>query len=134
MIHLLTQAGTLTGCKNLIAGLLISATTLFANPEAPTKPMSFDASVYVTLQGKIRLSVQKTVPGIVSVQLLDQEKHVLFSNAVGKKELKAALLFDMSEVEDGIYTLEVKSAEGSILKQVNVSTPNPKLERTIKFQ
>ena len=132
MINFLLQAGTVTGCKNLIGGLLVSATTLFSNPEAPTKPMSFDASVYVTQQGKIRLSVQKSVPGFVSVRLFDQQKHVLFSNTVGKKELKAALLFDMSEVNDGIYTLEIKSAEGSILKQVSVATP--KSERTIEFQ
>lgn len=132
MIHFLTQAGALTGCKNLIGGLLVGATTLFANPEAPTKPTSFDASVYVTQQGKIRLSVQKTLPGIVSVQLLDEKKHVLFSNTVAKKELKAAILFDMNEVNDGIYTLEIKSAEGSILKQVSVATP--KSERTIEFQ
>lgn len=133
MIHFLTQAGALTGCKNLIGGLLVGATTLFANPETPAaKPMSFDASVYVTQQGKIRLSVQKSVPSIVSVQLLDLNKHVLFSNTVGKKELKAGMLFDMSEVTDGIYTLEIKSAEGTIQKQVSVATP--KRERTITFQ
>ena len=131
MINFLTQASALTGCKNLIGGLLVGVTTLFANPEAPTKPTSFDASVYVTQQGKIRLAVQKTVPSTVSVQLLDQQKHVLFSGIVAKKEDKAALLFDMSEVNDGIYTLEIKSADGSILKQVSVSTP--KSVRTIEF-
>lgn len=132
MINFLINTGTLAGCKNLIGGLLVGATTLFSNPEAPTRPMSFDASVFVTQQGKIRLSVQKTVPGLVSVQLLDQRKHVLFSNTVGKKALKSALLFDMSEVGDGTYTLEIKSAEGSILKQVSVATP--KSERTIEFR
>ncbi|GAB3639929.1 hypothetical protein [Spirosoma arcticum] len=131
MINFLTQASALTGCKNLIGGLFISATTLFANPEAPTKPTSFDTSVFVTRQGKIRLAVQKTVPGTVSVQLLDQKKHILFSGIVAKKDDKAALLFDMSEVNDGIYTLEIKSAEGSILKQVSVFTP--KSVRTIEF-
>lgn len=132
MINFLLQAGTLTGCKNLIGGLLIGATTLLSNPEAPTKPASFDASVYVTQQGKIRLSVQKIVPGNVSVQLLDQQKHVLFSDTVGEKHLKAALVFDMSGVSDGIYTLEIKSADGSILRQVSVATP--KSNRIIEFQ
>ena len=132
MIHFLTQAAALSGCKNLIGGLLAGATTLLANPEAPTKPTSFDASVHVTQQGKIKLSVQKTSPGIVSVQLLDPAKNVLFRNTVAKKKLKAALLFDMSEVNDGTYTLEIKSAEGSIQKQVSVVTP--KSERTITFQ
>ena len=122
----------MAGCKNLIGGLLIGATTLLSNPEAPTKPTSFDASVYVTQQGKIRLSVQKTVPGKVSVQLLDQQKHVLFSGTVGEKHLKAALLFDMSGVSDGIYTLELKSADGTILRQVSVTTP--KSDRVIEFQ
>jgi hypothetical protein len=132
MINFLIQAGTISGCKNLIGGLMFGATTLFANAEAPTKPMSFDASVYVTRAGKIRLAVEKAVPGFVSVEMLDQQQRILFSKLVSKKDMKATLLLDISELADGMYTLNIKSAEGSIQKQVNVSTP--KSERTIQFQ
>ena len=132
MINFLIQAGTMTGCKSIIGGLLMGATTFFANPEAPTKPMSFDASVYVTAQGKVRLAVQKSMPGVVTVQLLDQYKNVLYTNTLSKKDMKAALSFDMSEVGDGTYTLEISSAGGVIQKQVTVSTP--KAERLIAFQ
>lgn len=132
MINFLIQAGTMTVGKNIIGGLLIGVTTLLANPESPTKPTSFDASVYVNAQGKVRLSVQKTVPGIVTVQLLDQHRSVLYSSTVAKKDMKAALLFDLSEVNDGTYTLEIQSAGGIIQKQVSVVTP--KRERLIAFQ
>ncbi|MGF7217333.1 hypothetical protein GGR92_003506 [Spirosoma lacussanchae] len=122
MITTILQTSALMGFKNLMGGLLIGATTLLGNPDKPAKPMSFDASVYVTKQGKIKLSIQKVAPGSVSVALLDQKNNVLFANRVAKKEMKAALLFDMSEVEDGLYTLEIRSDEGVIQKQVNLGT------------
>ncbi len=131
MIHLLSQASLLASSKNLVGGLLFSASALLANPEAPKKPTSFDASVYVNQQGKIRLAVEKTAPSLVYVQLLDEKKNVLFSQYVARKELKTAMLLDVSGIQDGLYTLEIKSNEGSIVRQVSVSTETRK--RTIHF-
>ena len=132
MIHFLTQTGLLAGSKNLIGGLLFGASTFLASgPEAPKKPTSFDASVYINQSGKIRLAVQKSAPTGVSVQLLDQKNQVLYSHYVTKKQLKTAMVLDVSQIEDGMYTLEIKSDEGSILKQVSVTTSTQK--RTIQF-
>lgn len=131
MIHLLSPASLLASSKSVISGLLFSATALLANPEAPKKPTSFDASVYVTQQGKIRLAVEKLAPTVVYVQLLDERKNILFSQYVAKKDLKTALLFDVSDIRDGLYTLEIKSGEGSIIRQVSLTTETQK--RTIHF-
>ena len=131
MIHLLSQASLLASSKSLVSGLLFSASALLANPEAPKKPTSFDASVYVNQQGKIRLAVQKAAPTLVCVQLLDEKKNVLFSQYVAKKELKTAMLLDVSGIQDGLYTLEIKSDEGRIIRQVSVTTETQK--RTINF-
>jgi hypothetical protein len=90
MIYLLSQASLLANSKSFISGLLFSASALLANPEAPKKPTSFDASVYVTQQGKIRLAVEKAAPTQVYVQLLDETKRILFSQYVARKELKTA--------------------------------------------
>ena len=131
MIHLFSQASLLASSKSLVSGLLLGASTLLGNPESPRKPTSFDASVYVTQQGKVRLAVQKAGPTLVNVQLLDQKKHVLYSQFVARNELKTSMLFDLSGVEDGMYTLAIKSNEGSILKQVSVTTSTQ--TRTINF-
>ncbi len=131
MIHLLSQASLLASSKSLVSGLLFGASALLTNPDAPKKPTFFDASVYVTQQGKIRLAVEKAAPSSVYVQLLDEKKHVLFSQYVAKKELKTAMLFDVSGIQDGLYTLEIKSDEGSIIRQVSLTTETQK--RTINF-
>lgn len=123
MINFLFQASTLPVSKHLIGGLLLSASTFLGAPEAPTRPMSFDASVFVTQQGKIRLSLEKMTPARVSVQVLDQNSAVLYSQSIGKKMRKTALLFDVSDLGDGTYTLEIKSDEGVIRRQVIVNTP-----------
>ncbi|WP_020601563.1 hypothetical protein [Spirosoma spitsbergense] len=131
MIHFLSQASLLASSKSLVSGLLFSVSALLANPEAPKKPASFDASVYVNNQGKIRLAVEKVAPTLVYVQLLDEKKHVLFSHCVARKEIKTAMLFDVSGIQDGLYTLEIKSDEGSIIRQVSLTTETQK--RTINF-
>ncbi|WP_018623200.1 hypothetical protein [Spirosoma luteum] len=131
MIHLFSQASLLASSKSLVSGLLFSASALLANPEAPKKPTSFDASMYVTQQGKIRLAVEKVAPTPVYVQLLDEKKNVLFSQYVAKKDLKTAMLFDVSGIQDGLYTLEIKSGEGSIIRQVSLTTETQK--RAINF-
>lgn len=131
MIHLFSQASLLASSKSLVTGLLFGASALLTNPEAPKKPTSFDASVYVTQQGKIRLAVEKIAPTTVYVQLLDEKKRVLFSQYVAKKELRTAMLFDVSGIQDGLYTLEIKSDEGSIIRQVSLTTETQK--RTINF-
>lgn len=94
--------------------------------------MTFDASVYVTSNSKIKLAVVKTVPGLVSVSLTDTKNHSLFQQTLYKKTMKAAMQLDVSELPDGVYTLEIKSDQGSIVKQINLGTP--KAERSIAMQ
>ncbi|AQG78910.1 hypothetical protein [Spirosoma montaniterrae] len=122
MITTFVQVSLIAGVKNLMGALLFS-TTFFANPDAPTKPTSFDASVYVTKAGKVRLSVAKVKPTTVTVLLLDEKQHVIHTTTIPKKQMKAGVLFDMSEVVDGEYTLELRSDDGLLLKQINLATP-----------
>ena len=131
MIHLLSQTSLLASSKSLVTGLLFGVGTLFANPEAPKKPTSFDASVYVNQQGKIRLAVEKAAPTQVYVQLLDEKKYILFSQYVAKNDLKTAMLLDVSGIQDGLYSLEITSAEGSIIRQISLTTETQK--RTVSF-
>ncbi len=115
----------LTSAQAFIALFLVS-TSLLANPTAPTKPASFDASVYVTKANKIRLSVEKTSLKPVTVNLRQAGKsEVLFTQQIGRKETKAALQMNVDQLPDGQYELEVKSASGSIVKQVTVGTSAP---------
>jgi hypothetical protein len=111
--------------KTILASILIS-TTLFANPTNPTKPSSFNASVFVTKANKIRLAVEKTNPDLVSVTLRqsNQANAIIFNQQMGRKQSKLALQLDVETLDDGLYELEIRSKTGRIVKQVTLATPS----------
>ena len=122
--------------SNVAASLLLSASALI-NPTTPTTPkaLSFDASAYVTASHQIRVAVQKSVDQPVVVLLRNKDNQILFRKQVGKKEARYAVKLNVDELADGQYELEVTSSEGSIHKQVTLSTqPAEQTNRTIAMQ
>ncbi|GAB4048589.1 hypothetical protein [Spirosoma litoris] len=116
--------------SKVAASLLLSASTLL-NPTTP-KVLSFDASAYITLDHQIRLSVQKSAEVPVDVVLRNKSHEVLYQHSIGKREGKYAVKLNVDELADGEYELEIKSNEGSIVKQLNLSSqPVQKAVRTI---
>ncbi|GAB4006835.1 hypothetical protein EXU85_30340 [Spirosoma sp. KCTC 42546] len=112
--------------------ILLSASS-FINPTTP-KALSFDASAYVTINHEIRVAVQKSTETPVVVLLRNKNNEVLYQQSIGKKEAKYAMKLNVDQLADGEYELEVKSSEGSIRKQVNLSTPVQQTSRTIAMQ
>lgn len=121
---MLTNLLSITG-KTMLASFVISA-NLFANPTNPTKPSSFDASVFVTRTNKIRLAVEKKTndPVIVTLRQRNQQNAIVFNQQMGRKQAKLALQLDVDMLDDGLYELEISSRSGSIVKQVTLATPS----------
>ena len=105
---------------NQVAALLMSAST-FTNPTTPNA-LPFGASAYVTVNNQIRVAVQKSADVPVVILLRNKNNEVLYQQYIGKKAANYAIKLDVQELTDGQYELEVKSSEGSIRKQLNVST------------
>jgi hypothetical protein len=122
--------------SKLAFSVLMSAATL-TNPSDPTTPkaLNFGASAYVTVNNQIRVAVDKDANVGVEVLLRDKSNQVLFRQSISKKDPKYSLKLDVSELADGQYELEVKSNEGSIRKQLNLSTqPAIETSRTLALQ
>ncbi len=119
--------------SKVVVSALMSATTLI-NPTTPNA-LSFDASAFVTANKQIRVAIQKTADVPVVILLRSKDNQVLYRQSIGKKELKYAVKLDVDELADGQYELEVKSSEGSIRKQLNLSTvPAQKTTRVVAMQ
>ena len=129
MFNFLLQASALIGAKSILGAVLLSASTLTTEPAEPKKPASFGASAYVNKENKIQLSVEKVVAQPVTVVLRNQNNEVLFTQRLGKKQNKFSVKFDMSQLQDGAYELEVSSSDGSIRKQVSLQTNTVTLEQ-----
>lgn len=123
----------LTILSNLIGAALVSAATL-TNPTNP-KGLTFDASAYVTAKNQIRLAVVKPDAQRLTILLRNKQNDILFRQVMPKKENKTAILFTMSDLADGQYEIEIQSTEGSIRKQVTLSTtPQQQPVRVIAMQ
>jgi ribosomal protein L31E len=119
--------------NQVITGALMSASTLI-NPTVPNA-LSFDASAYVTVNNQIRIAVQKTSDVAVVLLLRNKNNEVLYQKSIKKDEAKYAVKLDVTELTDGQYELEVKSSEGSIRKQLNLSTaPAQRMTRVIAMK
>ncbi|GAB2598267.1 hypothetical protein GCM10027190_52810 [Spirosoma areae] len=119
--------------SQIAASVLLSAATL-TNPTTPVA-LSFDASAYVTVNNQVRVAVQKTADVNVVVFLRNKANEILFRQNISKKESKYAVKLNVNELADGQYEIEVKSSEGSIRKQLNLSTtPVQKTTRLIAMQ
>lgn len=111
----------------------MSVSTL--NNPTTSNALPFDASAYVTVNNQIRIAVQKTSAVPVIVLLRNKNNEVLYQKSIGKNEAKYAVKLNVNDLTDGQYELEVKSSEGSIRKQLNLSTaPVQQTTRVIAIQ
>ncbi len=105
----------------------VAATPVSADPTAPAaKTASFTVFAYRTGNPmNVRVNVQKTdTRKTVVVTLKNKDGEVLFQEFMGKKETQHAFAFDLSELEDGAYTIEITSNQEKVTKTFDVSTPN----------
>lgn len=125
----MNNALTSAFAKTAVALFFLSATPLLANPTNPTKPASFDASVYITKANKIKLAVDKAPVESVSISLREVgQTTYLFTQQVGKRQTQARLQLNVDDLPAGTYALEIKSASGaSIVKQVQLGSVTPTL-------
>ncbi|WP_227686921.1 hypothetical protein [Spirosoma arboris] len=119
--------------SKVAATVLMSASTL-TNPTTP-KALSFDASAFVTTNNQIRVAVQKNTELPVVVMLRNKSHEVLFRQNISKNELRYAVKLDVNELADGQYEIEVRSSEGSIVKEVTLKTaPIQQTSRIVAMQ
>ncbi|OIN57202.1 DUF3244 domain-containing protein [Arsenicibacter rosenii] len=135
MLTFISQIGLAAKSKGIVTGIMLSAASLLGEggTTIPAKTLSFDASVYVTTQNKVRMAVEKTTPETLTLTVRDNQQQVVYSKQISKKDMKISVQFDMSELTDGKYELEVASKDGSIKKQVELKTATQQTARKISM-
>jgi hypothetical protein len=116
-----------------IANTLLIAFTLFtslatvsqANPiDRPGKPAAtYATSFYTAIDGRLVLSLTKAVGQPVSIRLSQAGGVTLFTQQVTKRQTKAQVRFDVSELPDGAYTVEVSNGTQVTTHQVQLDSP-----------
>jgi len=102
-----------------------------AKIDRPTKVARYETGIYTTVTGKLHVSVDKQTGGTVAVLLKNANGTVLFSRQIAKKDTQFRTRFDLSQLTDGTYELELTNGVDVTRQTVVIAT---KLERTVQMQ
>ncbi|NEU70050.1 hypothetical protein GK091_24440 [Spirosoma agri] len=110
----------------LIAFTLLTSLTSFsqANPIGrPGKPAAtYATSFYTAIDGRLVLSLTKGVSQPVSIRLNQANGITLFTQQVTKRQTSAQVRFDVSDLPDGTYTVEVSDGAQLTTHQVQLNS------------
>jgi hypothetical protein len=122
--------------KSLVLALTLGVITTaasFATPTNgnPTNPIgrpstvsSYKTGIYSTVTGKLQISLDKTIGGRVDIRLMDTNGKILYAHYLGKHEQGCRVRLNLSDLEDGVYTLEITNGVETT-QSVTISTQRP---------
>ncbi|WP_044172392.1 hypothetical protein [Flectobacillus major] len=109
-----------------IAFLSVVSFVTFANNDtnAPNKTKTFEIGMFQSKNSlKMNLMLEKVTDKRISIVLKDEDGRVLHQETVAKKVPSYCGKFDMSELQDGVYTFEITDGTEKIIKKVNLHSP-----------
>lgn len=119
--------------KSLLVAFTLTAVTFSAswattNPGArPATVAAYKTGIYTTVSGKLHVSLDKEATGAVDIKLKNQNGTILFAQRLAKKEKIARLSFNLSELPDGDYRLEITNGVDTTTQTVTLATPQPSM-------
>lgn len=107
----------------LVCALALSSSVAFASdPTEDKKAKPLQIGVFTTKDSKIQMAVRKGVGERAVITLRDAKQNVIHEEVMSKKSEKFDARFDVSELAEGSYTLEVASGKDKIQKQVSIKS------------
>lgn len=108
---------------SLACALALTSSVAFASdPTEDKKAKPLQIGVFTTKESKIQLAVRKGTGQNAVITLRDGKKNVLHEEVMTKKSEKFDGRFDVSNLADGEYTLEIVSGNEKIQKQVSIKS------------
>lgn len=107
----------------LVCALALSSSVAFASdPTEDKKAKPLQIGVFTTKDSKIQMAVRKGAGERAVITLRDAKQNVIHEEVMSKKSEKFDARFDVSELAEGSYTLEVASGKDKIQKQVSIKS------------
>lgn len=125
-----------------LAALLSTTTVANANPTDDKKVSKATATASTSAfslwmhspasTNALKVHVQKHTKEAVTVQLKDQRGAVLYSEKISAKQPGKALLFNLSDLADGTYSLEVAGDGQQVSKSFELKVPSSTRTLTVE--
>ncbi|GAA4396471.1 hypothetical protein GCM10023187_04640 [Nibrella viscosa] len=123
-----------TFVKTFALALSLSAVSLVASANGGKEnasPTSYKSAVFASAT-TLNVMVEKEMGGRVEIRLKDAGGRVLHTNYLQKKDGKFWSKFDLSNLADGTYRVEITNGAESTVKDITLSTQSPvNVNRTI---
>ncbi|MGA0558767.1 T9SS type A sorting domain-containing protein [Larkinella sp. VNQ87] len=117
-----------------LIALTFAASTSFAtdNKDEKAKPKStFQTGVYPMANSmKVGVNIRKEKESNVNVRLIDSNGYTLATKRLRKGSESANLRFDLQQLADGQYTVEISDGSMTEVKTVKLQTSTPVVETT----
>ncbi|GAB3335360.1 hypothetical protein GCM10027299_44280 [Larkinella ripae] len=118
--------------KTLIASALIALTlattsaALADGKETAEAKSTFQSAVYPVINSlKVSVNVSKAKDSKVNVRLVNEAGQTLTVLKLGEKNETSIIRFDLNNLEDGVYRVEVSDGFKTDVKTVKVQTSAP---------
>ncbi|WP_234733201.1 T9SS type A sorting domain-containing protein [Tellurirhabdus bombi] len=127
--------------KTLLASFVIALTlgtsTSFAKNEPIVTNNSFQSVVYPSAEStKLNVIVDSKSNNSLLVRLLTTDGNELATQRIVKSKRATHVRFDLINLQDGVYKVEITDGEKKEIKEITLSTtvPTPSTYRTIALQ
>ena len=121
--------------KSLICALALGTTVAFAGPGGSAKkPTSFATVIYKNIDGGINVNIEKQGLATASVLITNAKGEVLAREGIGRKQAKAAIKFNLKDLNDGEYKVMVASKGEQVVKEFSITSEKEVIARTLTFE
>lgn len=122
--------------KSIACALALTTSVAFAKPtedktSAARPEATFESSAFITADANLQVAIKKNAPQKVFLTLKDANGDVLFAETVGKKEMTYAARFNVNNLNDGVYQLEITSGKNRVVKELNLFSKKVETERKV---
>lgn len=119
--------------KNLVFALtaaMISFSTVSAGDiNRPTAPDTYKVGMYVSAKTTtLNVMVEKQAGSTVIIRLKDKNGHLLATHALKSNNERSRSKFNLSELTDGTYQVEITNGQDVTVKEIKLTTQKPVVE------
>lgn len=109
-----------------LAAVTSSATLAETNPGGKIKEVAtYKTGIYMTQGGKLAIALDKQKGGTVSISLKSADGQLLYSQHLGKNDQTYRTRLNLSQLEDGVYQVEITNGVETTTQNVTISTQQP---------
>ena len=121
--------------KSLICALALGTTVAFAGPDGGSKkPTTFETVIYKNIDGGINVNIEKKGTASAAVTITNANGDVLARQGIGRNQKKAAIKFNVQDLNAGEYKVMVASQGEEVVKEFSITSEVSVVERTLTFE